>query len=96
MMCLDMEQITTNLYNLYRIRLQGALNNPTIDWNGDISVTPQENGEILHISLFINAHALRGFLDQFKDLNLTLVPADDAENENQELFNTDDQSEGVK
>ena len=58
----------------YRLRLQGALNSPAIDWLGIITIVPQEQGEILQVSLLLYPAALRSFLDQFQNLNITVVP----------------------
>lgn len=60
--------------NTYRLKLQGALNSPTIDWLGIITIVPQEQGEILQVSLLLDPAALRSFLDQFQNLNITVVP----------------------
>jgi hypothetical protein len=69
----DMAQIQSNIGNTYHVRLQGALNSPTIDWFGEITIIPQEHGEILLVSLFVDPAALRSFMDQFRNLNITVL-----------------------
>jgi hypothetical protein len=80
-------QIISNSGNTYRLRLQGALHSPTIDWLGDITVIPQEHGEILQVSLFIDPAALRSFLDQFRSLNINVLPDKCIENEDLQVVN---------
>ncbi len=58
----------------YRLQLQGALKSPSIDWCGEVFVVPQESGGILMVSLLINPADLHDLLDQFRNLNLTLLP----------------------
>ncbi len=58
----------------YRLQFQGTLNSPTIDWCGDVIIIPQVNGGSLMVSLLINPADLHYLLDQFRDLNLTLLP----------------------
>jgi hypothetical protein len=83
----DVVQIKSNRGNKYRIRLQGALNSPTIDWFGDVIVIPQGHGEILLVSLLVDQDALRSFLDQFFNLDITVLPNEYIENENLEVVN---------
>jgi hypothetical protein len=73
--------------NTYRLRLQGALNSPTIDWFGDITVIPQEHGEILQVSLLVDPATLHSFLDQFRNLNITVLPNECIKIENLQVIN---------
>lgn len=57
----------------YRIRFKGGLTPPVTDWLGEVSVTPQENGETLVTAKFLDQAALRGFLDQLWNLNCTVL-----------------------
>ena len=68
--------------NTYRIRLQGVLNSTVIDWFGGITVIPQEHGETLLVGQFPDQAALRGFLDQLWNLNVTLLSVERIEIEN--------------
>lgn len=56
----------------YRIRFKGGLNRSVTDWLGEISMTPQKNGETLVTAKFGDQAALRGFLDQLWNLNCTV------------------------
>jgi hypothetical protein len=77
----DMAQIKFGDENIYRMRLQGTLNSPIIDWCGDITILAQEPDETLLVSLTIDADALRSFLDQFQELGLNVLPNDGIEHE---------------
>ena len=76
-----MTQKKTDLGNTYRIRLQGALNSPTTDWFGDITIIPQENDETLLVGQFADQSALRGLLDQLWNLNFTILSLEKIEND---------------
>jgi hypothetical protein len=67
--------------NIYRIRIEGALDRPITDWFGGITVIPQENGETLLEGQFVDQPALRGLLDQLWNLNFTIVSFERLENE---------------
>jgi hypothetical protein len=83
----EITQIQPENGSMYRMRLLGALNSPTIEWVGEITVMPQEHSGILLVSLLIDTDALHGFLDQFHDLSLTIVPNEGTENENLPFVN---------
>lgn len=72
-MWMETAQIRPNKINMYLMRLRGALNSSSIDWCGDVTITAQEHTHTLLVSLTINADSLRDFLDQFKDLELTVL-----------------------
>ena len=76
-----MEQQIINPGNTYHIRLKEALDRSTIDWFGEISITPQENGETLLAGQFADQPALRGFMDQLWNLNFTVLYLERIENE---------------
>jgi hypothetical protein len=76
-----MDQKTINHGNMYRIRIEGALDHPIADWFGDITVIPQENGETLLVGQFVDQPALRGLLDQLWNLNFAIVSFERFENE---------------
>lgn len=69
--------------NMYRIRIEGALDRPIADWFGGITVLPQENGETLLEGQFVDQPALRGLLDQLWNLNFTIVSFERFENEHE-------------
>ena len=57
----------------YQIRIKGALPLSLTDWFGDIKILPQENGELLLVGQFLDQPALRGFLENLWNLNITIV-----------------------
>ena len=66
----------------YRIRIKETLDKPGLDWFNEIDISPAENGETLLVARFQDQPALRGFLDQLWNLNLTLVSLEQVENRN--------------
>jgi len=68
----------------YQIRLEEVLFHPIAAWFGDITMIPQENGGTLLIGQFADQSALRGFLDQVWNLNLTVVSLERIENGEQQ------------
>jgi len=65
----------------YRIRVREGLERCFVDWMDDLTLIPQENGETLMISTFPDQPALRGFLDQLWNLNITVITVERIENE---------------
>lgn len=57
----------------YRIRIKEALDRSKVDWFGEITITPEENGETLLVGQFADQAALRGFMDQLWNLNFTIL-----------------------
>ena len=90
----DMAQLKSNHGNKVHMRLQGALNSPAIDWLGDVTVIPQGHGEVLLVSLLVDQDTLRCFLDQFLNLNLTILPIECSGNGNLQRIDRDDGAEG--
>ncbi len=76
-----MEQDNANQANTYRIRVKKTLDRHMIDWIGNLTLIPQENGETLLVGSFTDQPALRGFLDQLWNLNITVVTVERIENE---------------
>jgi hypothetical protein len=76
-----MEQNTTQQSNTYQILVKETLDHQFADWYGDLSIMPQENGETLLIGSFADQPALRGFLDQLWNLNITVITIERIENE---------------
>ncbi len=77
-----MDQFQTNQANTYRIRVKETLARHFTDWLGNITVIPQENGETVLVSTFTDQPALRGFIDQLWNLNITVITVERIENEN--------------
>ncbi len=65
----------------YRIRVKETLESHFADWLDDLAVLPQENGETLLVSKFTDQPALRGFLDQLWNLNITVITVERIDNE---------------
>ncbi len=68
-----MERNGTGHGNLYRIKVRERLDPANTGWFGELTITPQENGETLVTGPFPDQAALRGFLDQLWNLNFTVV-----------------------
>ena len=68
-----MDQTTISQGSIYSIRLKEALDHSAIDWFGDVTFTPQENGETLLVGQFADQCALRGFMDRLWNLNFTIL-----------------------
>ncbi len=66
----------------YRIMVRETLDRHVIDWFGEMTVIPQEDGKTILIGSFRDQPALRGFLDQLWNLNLTVITVERIENEN--------------
>jgi hypothetical protein len=77
-----MEQNKSDQSNKYRIRVKETLDNHFNDWLGNLTILPQENGETLLIGSFTDQPALRGFLEQLWNLNITVITVERIENEN--------------
>jgi hypothetical protein len=77
-----MDQNTPNQQNTYRIRVKETLEHYFTDWLGSLSLIPQENGETLIVGSFSDQPALRGFLEQLWNLNITVINVERIENEN--------------
>jgi len=67
--------------NTYRIRVKETLDHHFTDWLDNLSLIPQENGETLLVGSFTDQPALRGFLDQLWNLNITVITIERIENE---------------
>ncbi len=68
-------------YN-YRILVNETLDPHVIDWFGNMTIIPQENGKMILLGYFPDQPALRGFLDQLWNLNITVITVERIENEN--------------
>jgi hypothetical protein len=65
----------------YHIRLKEALRPSITDWLGEVTINPLENSETLLVGKFPDQPALRGFLDQLWNLNITVITVERIENE---------------
>ncbi len=63
----------TDQLNTYRILVAETLDLSFADWFGHLTVTPQENGKTTITGTFIDQPALRGFLEQLWNLNITVL-----------------------
>jgi hypothetical protein len=76
-----MESYETHQPIKYRIRVKETLDCHFADWISNLNIIPQGNGETLLISTFADQPALRGFLDQLWNLNITVITVERIENE---------------
>jgi hypothetical protein len=76
-----MDKNHTNPSTTYRIRVKETLDHRFADWIADMVLLPQENGETLLVGSFPDQPALRGFLDQLWNLNITVITVERIENE---------------
>jgi hypothetical protein len=76
-----MEQHESQPSNTYRIRVKETLDRHFDAWMDDLTFIPQENGETLLVGFFTDQPALRGFLDQLWNLNITVITVERIENE---------------
>jgi hypothetical protein len=67
--------------NKYRIRVKETIDRRFSDWLENLTLIPQKNGETLLIGSFADQPALRGFLDQLWNLNITVIIVERIENE---------------
>jgi hypothetical protein len=65
----------------YQIRIKETLDHSYSDWLEDLIILPQENGNTLLIGTFPDQPALRGFLDQLWNLNITVITVERIQNE---------------
>jgi hypothetical protein len=76
-----MEQNNNNQANTYHIRVKETLDRHLTDWIVNLTLIPQKNGETLLVGTFTDQSALRGFLDQLWNLNITVITVERIENE---------------
>jgi hypothetical protein len=76
-----MDHYESDQANTYRIRVKETLDRHFADWLGNLALLPQENGETLLVGSFTDQPALRGFLDQLWNLNITVITVERIENE---------------
>lgn len=65
----------------YRIRVKEMLDDRFADWLEGLVIHPQENGETLLVGTFTDQPALRGFLDQLWNLNITVITVERIDHE---------------
>ena len=58
---------------IYRIRIQGQLDNQWTNWFDDMTITLEEDGNTLLTGSVIDQAALHGLLKKIRDLGLTLI-----------------------
>ncbi len=76
-----MDHTVPNQSNIYRIRVKETLDCRFNDWLGNLTFLPLENGETILVGSFPDQPALRGFLDQLWNLNITVITVERIENE---------------
>ena len=58
---------------VYQIRLKGHLGPQWTDWFGDLTITPEDNGDTLLTGPVVDQAALHGLLRKVRDLGMPLV-----------------------
>ncbi len=76
-----MDDIRVQQPNTYHILVRETLDPNFAEWFGDLNILPQENGETLLIGSFTDQPALRGFLEQLWNLNITVITIERIESE---------------
>lgn len=65
---------------LYRVKIQGPLDQISPLWNGDIKILISEKDETLLLCQLLDQAALRGFLNHLWNLNFTILSVEQVEN----------------
>jgi hypothetical protein len=68
-----MDKKFTARENTYRIKVREVLDPTSTEWFDGMTVTPLEDGATLLTGTFPDQPALRGFIDQLWNLNLTVL-----------------------
>jgi hypothetical protein len=68
--------------NIYQIKVKETLEPSISNWFGGVAIYPLENGETMLVGSFSDQPALRGFLTQLWNLNLTVISVTRIENKN--------------
>jgi hypothetical protein len=76
-----MNEYDTQLSETYRIRVKETLDRNFVDWLDNLTFIPQANGDTLLVANFPDQPALRGFLDQLWNLNITVIAVERIINE---------------
>jgi hypothetical protein len=76
-----MESNQTDQSETYRVQVRETLDIDFHDWYGDLAILPQKNGETVLVGRFSDQSALRGFLEQLWNLNITVITVERIENE---------------
>ncbi len=76
-----MDDLSLQKSTTYHILVKETLDHHFTDWFGDLIILPQDTGETLLIGSFTDQPALRGFLEQLWNLNITVINIERIENE---------------
>lgn len=76
-----MEQNRSYQPTTYRITVKETIEPHFADWLGDLVLTSSANGETILMCEFADQPALRGFLNQVWNLNLTVLSVERIKNE---------------
>ena len=77
---IDQLQLIYSDNQLYHIQLDGVLSLAEIKWDGEVSIFEQPEDQSILVCLVVHMQELRGFLEHFQVINLSL----DTEGENRE------------
>jgi hypothetical protein len=73
---MESSHIQPNNDQVYHVKLEGILSSPIVDWEGDLSIIDQPENNAVKICLIIRPVEVRGFLDQFQIVDLSLDSAE--------------------
>jgi hypothetical protein len=68
-----MDENNPHLADTYQILVKEKIDQKAFSWFGNLSITPVENLGTLLTGSFTDQSALRGFLDQLWNLNITVI-----------------------
>jgi hypothetical protein len=60
---------------VYQIRIKGHLGPHWTEWFGDVTITPEDDGETLLTCSVVDQAALYGLLRKVRDLGMPLISA---------------------
>jgi hypothetical protein len=68
----DQLQLKYSENQFYHIQLDGVLRAAEIKWDGEVSIIEQPEDQSILVCLVVHAQELRGFLEHFQVVNLSL------------------------
>jgi hypothetical protein len=69
---IDQLQSTYSENQLYHFQLDGVLSAAEINWDGEVSIIEQPEDQSILVCLVVHTQELRGFLEHFQIVNLSL------------------------
>jgi hypothetical protein len=66
-------ELDPNQPAVYQIRLRGQLGRQWAGWFGDLTISPEDNGDTLLTGTVVDQAALHGLLKKVRDLGMPLL-----------------------